>query len=153
MLCPFCSHAENKVLDKRDANEGKATRRRRECLNCQKRFTTYERLESNPIIIVKRNGTREQFDREKIKRGIQRSCEKRPISNEQIEKLIDEVESELKSTDNAEVKSRVIGELVMEKLKSLDEVAFVRFASVYRQFKDIKTFQSELKKLLKEPSK
>jgi len=153
MLCPFCSHPENKVIDKRDANEGKATRRRRECLNCQKRFTTYERLESNPLIIVKRNGTREAFDRAKLKRGIQKSCEKRPVSDEQIEKLLDDIEAQLRTKSDSEVKSRIIGELIMEKLKDLDEVAFVRFASVYRQFKDIKTFQNELKKLLKEPKK
>ncbi|MFH1054140.1 MAG: transcriptional regulator NrdR [Candidatus Woesearchaeota archaeon] len=149
MKCPFCHSDDNKVLDKRESNEGKITRRRRECLGCKKRFTTYERIESHPIIVVKKNKNREQFDRYKLKRGIQKSCEKRPVSDEQIEKIIDQIETELKNRSSSEIKSKEIGEMVMEKLKDIDEVSFVRFASVYRHFKDIKTFEKELKKLLK----
>lgn len=148
MKCPFCSFEESKVIDSRPTEEGEKIRRRRECVNCQKRFTTYEIIETLPIIVIKKDKTREVFDREKIRGGILRSCQKRPVSLSTIEKMIDDIENTLQNSLDREVSSDKIGELVMEKLKDVDEIAYVRFASVYRQFKDINTFMDELNKLL-----
>ncbi len=153
MKCPHCGYTESKVLDSRPADEGACIRRRRECLNCQTRFTTYERLETMPLIVVKKDGSRQAFDRQKILAGIVRACEKRPVSLADMEKLVDEIESRLRSSMESEVSSISIGEMVMEGLKGIDEVAYVRFASVYREFKDINTFMGELKTLLKEQEK
>lgn len=148
MKCPFCGFEESKVIDSRPTDEGERIRRRRECISCGKRFTTYEIIESVPVVVVKKDKSREVFDREKLFNGMMRACEKRPVSVEVIEKSIDEIEAELQNSLDREVTSVKIGELVMDKLKEIDEVAYVRFASVYRQFKDINTFMSELKKLL-----
>ncbi|MBR0535311.1 MAG: transcriptional regulator NrdR [Clostridia bacterium] len=148
MKCPFCSFEESKVIDSRPTDEGERIRRRRECMSCAKRFTTYEIIESVPIVVVKKDKSREVFDRDKLFNGMMRACEKRPVSVEVIEKAIDEIEAELQNSLDREVTSVKIGEYVMDKLKDIDEVAYVRFASVYRQFKDINTFMSELKKLL-----
>jgi len=148
MKCPSCGHLESKVVDSRPSSEGTSIRRRRECLSCQKRFTTFETIENVSIVVVKKNDTREIFDRTKLTSGMIRACEKRPVSIKQIENAVNEIEAYLQSTMRSEVSSTEIGELVMEKLKELDEVAYVRFASVYRQFKDINTFMEELKKLL-----
>lgn len=150
MKCPFCGHDESKVIDSRPADDGERIRRRRECLGCKKRFTTHEVIESVPIIVVKRDKSREVFDRAKLTGGILRACEKRPVSLEQVESVVDSIESSLQSSLDREVTSQSIGELAMEKLKDVDEVAYVRFASVYRSFKDINTFMEELTKLLKE---
>ena len=150
MKCPYCSYEESKVIDSRPADDGERIRRRRECLSCKKRFTTHEVIESVPIIVVKRDKSREVFDRAKLTGGILRACEKRPVSLEQIESVVDSIESSLQSSLDREVTSQSIGELAMEKLKDVDEVAYVRFASVYRSFKDINTFMEELTKLLKE---
>ncbi|MBE6650896.1 MAG: transcriptional repressor NrdR [Ruminococcaceae bacterium] len=149
MKCPACGFAESKVLDSRPTDEGGAIRRRRECLSCQKRFTTYERLEVMPIIVVKKDKSREAFDRSKILNGMIRACEKRPVSIAVIERAVSDIEATLNNSLQTEVSSTKIGELVMEALKGIDEVAYVRFASVYRQFKDINTFMDELKILLK----
>lgn len=148
MKCPFCSYEESKVIDSRPTDEGERIRRRRECLNCQKRFTTYEVIESLPIIVIKKDKSREVFNREKLLNGLLRACEKRPVSLEDLEKLIDGIELSLQNSLDREVSSERIGELVMDGLKDIDEVAYVRFASVYRQFKDIGTFMTELNKLL-----
>ena len=148
MKCPICGHLESKVLDSRPANEGASIRRRRECLACQKRFTTFETIEIVSFMVVKKDKTRELFDRSKVKKGIVRACEKRPVTMEQIETAVSEIEQQLLSSMRSEIASTEIGELVMDKLKDLDEVAYVRFASVYRQFKDITTFRDELNKLL-----
>ncbi len=149
MKCPFCGFEESKVIDSRPTDEGEKIRRRRECMSCTKRFTTYEIIESVPIVVVKKDGkSREVFDRDKLFNGMMRACEKRPVSVDVIEKAIDEIEAEIQNSLDREVTSVRIGELVMDKLKDIDEVAYVRFASVYRQFKDINTFMSELKKLL-----
>lgn len=148
MKCPFCAFEESKVIDSRPTDEGERIRRRRECMSCGKRFTTYEIIESVPIVVVKKDKSREVFDRDKLFNGMMRACEKRPVSVEVIEKAIDEIEAELQNSLDREVTSVKIGEYVMDKLKDIDEVAYVRFASVYRQFKDINTFMSELKKLL-----
>jgi len=148
MKCPICSHPESKVLDSRPSNEGSSIRRRRECLACQKRFTTFEAIEIMSFMVVKKDKTRELFDRSKVKKGIVRACEKRPVTMEQIENAVSEIEQQLLSSMRSEIPSTEVGELVMDKLKELDEVAFVRFASVYRQFKDITTFRDELDKLL-----
>ena len=150
MKCPYCGYEESKVIDSRPADEGERIRRRRECLKCGKRFTTHEVIETVPIIVVKRDKSREVFDRNKLTAGLLRACEKRPVSITQIEKMVDNIESQLQQTLDREVTSMQIGELTMEQLKSVDEVAYVRFASVYRQFKDINTFMDELNKLLKE---
>lgn len=150
MKCPYCGFEESKVIDSRPADEGERIRRRRECLKCSKRFTTHEVIETVPIIVVKRDKSREVFDRNKLTAGILRACEKRPVSIEQIEKMVDNIEGQLQSSLDREVTSMKIGELSMEQLKSVDEVAYVRFASVYRQFKDINTFMEELNKLLQE---
>ena len=149
MKCPFCGFEESKVIDSRPTDEGEKIRRRRECMSCAKRFTTYEIIESVPIVVVKKDGkSREVFDRDKLFNGMMRACEKRPVSVGDIDRAIDEIEAEIQNSLDREVTSVRIGELVMDKLKDIDEVAYVRFASVYRQFKDINTFMSELKKLL-----
>lgn len=150
MKCPFCGYSESKVIDSRPTDEGERIRRRRECMNCGKRFTTYEIIESVPIIVVKKDKSREAFDRSKLFNGLLRACEKRPVSIETIEKMVDEIEVALQNSLDREVTSIHIGELAMDKLKDTDEVAYVRFASVYRQFKDINTFMDELAKLLGE---
>ena len=144
MKCPSCGHPESKVLDSRPANEGVSIRRRRECLNCQKRFTTFETIESVSFMVVKKDKTRESFDRMKILNGIVRAGEKRPVTMHQMETAVGDIEQTLQATMRNEISSTEIGELVMDKLKELDEVAYVRFASVYRQFKDITTFRDEL---------
>lgn len=151
MNCPFCSHEESKVVDSRPTDEGQAIRRRRECSNCKKRFTTYEKIEELPLIVVKKGGTRESYNRSKVMNGIIRSCEKRPVSLQDIEEMVDEIEKTLYNSMEKEISTKFIGELVMDKLKKTDEVAYVRFASVYREFKDISTFMEELNKLLKDP--
>ena len=149
MRCLFCGHLESKVIDSRSTEEGTTIRRRRECLECGKRFTTYEKIETIPMIVVKKDGTRETFDREKVLNGILRACEKRPVTLSDIEKLIDDMESKLYNMLEREVTSERIGEMVMERLKDLDDIASVRFASVYRQFKDINSFMDELAKIIK----
>ena len=148
MKCSYCSFEESKVIDSRPTDEGERIRRRRECLSCQKRFTTYEIIESLPIIVIKKDKSREVFNRDKLLNGLLRACEKRPVSLEKLENMIDDIEVVLQNSLDREVSSDKIGELVMDKLKDVDEVAYVRFASVYRQFKDIGTFMSELNKLL-----
>ena len=149
MKCPACGFAESKVLESPPTEEGGSIRRRRECLSCQKRFTTYERLEVMPIIVVKKDKSREAFDRTQLVNGMIRACEKRPVTMSEIERAVSDIEASLNNSLQTEVSSTVIGELVMEELKKIDEVAYVRFASVYRQFKDINTFMDELKLLLK----
>lgn len=148
MKCPYCSFAGTKVLDSRPANENKSIRRRRECEQCSRRFTTFEMVEETPLMVIKKDGSREEFSREKVLRGLIRACEKRPVSADQLDQLVSEVEKSLRNTAAAEVESREIGELLMEQLYPVDEVAYVRFASVYRQFKDINMFMKELKTLL-----
>lgn len=150
MKCPYCGFKESKVVDSRPAEEGSSIRRRRECLSCSKRFTTYETMESLPMVVVKRDGSRQTFDRRKLVNGMLRACEKRPVSVAQLEKLGEEIEQELQNSLEREISTEHVGELVMDKLKGVDEVAYVRFASVYRQFKDINTFMRELNKLLDE---
>ncbi len=150
MKCPYCNFYETKVIDSRPTNEGQAIRRRRECINCGKRFTTYEKKEEIPLIIVKKDGNRQLYNRNKLLNGIIKSCEKRPVSMETIESTVDEIERELYNSMEKEVTSQHIGEMVMDKLKYIDEVSYVRFASVYRQFKDVNTFMDELKKILNE---
>lgn len=149
MKCPFCRHTDGKVVDSRSSKDGDAIRRRRECLNCGRRFTTYERIEEVAQMVIKKDGRRENFDRWKLKSGLLKAVEKRPVSLEQVDALIDEVERELFNTTEHEVSTRALGEAVMKKLQQLDEVAYVRFASVYRQFKDLGEFMDELKGLLK----
>lgn len=148
MKCPYCDYYGSKVLDSRPANEFKSIRRRRECEQCQRRFTTFEMIEETPLMVIKKDGSREQFSRDKILRGLIRACEKRPVSVEQLEKIVSEVELQIRDTAHAEVDSQQIGEAVMEQLYPVDEVAYVRFASVYRQFKDISMFMKELNNLL-----
>lgn len=148
MKCPYCSDEESKVIDSRPTDEGERIRRRRECLKCGKRFTTYEIIESLPIIVIKKDRSRETFDRDKLLNGVLRACEKRPVSINTLDAMIDEIEATIQNSLDREVTSDKIGELVMEKLKNIDEVAYVRFASVYRQFKDITTFMEELNKLI-----
>ena len=148
MKCPFCGYEESKVIDSRPTDEGEKIRRRRECISCAKRFTTYEIIETVPIVVVKKDKSRQAFDRVKLFNGMLRACEKRPVSIDQLEKVVTDIETELQNSLDREVTSVHIGELVMDKLKGLDEVAYVRFASVYRQFKDINTFMDELTKLL-----
>jgi transcriptional repressor NrdR len=150
LRCPFCGYEESKVIDSRPTDEGERIRRRRECISCGKRFTTYEVIESVPIIVVKKDKSREVFDRAKLFSGLLRACEKRPVSLETIEKTVAEIETVLQNSLDREVTSERIGQLAMDKLKDIDEVAYVRFASVYRQFKDINTFMDELAKLLSE---
>ena len=148
MKCPFCGFTDSKVIDSRPAEDGTTIRRRRECLECAKRFTTYEIIERMPLVVIKRDGSRESFDKVKIINGVIRACEKRPVTMTQIEDLANDIELELRGRLESEVKSEVVGEMVMTRLKDLDEVAYVRFASVYRSFKDINTFMEELTKLL-----
>jgi transcriptional repressor NrdR len=148
MKCPFCENEETKVVDTRPTDEGHTIRRRRECMSCGKRFTTYEKIENIQLIVVKKDKTREVFDRTKMLNGIIRACEKRPVSLKEIERITDNIEKKLQNSLENEITSDRIGELVMEELKNLDDVAYVRFASVYRQFKDINTFMDELKKLI-----
>ena len=148
MKCPFCLSEDDKVIDSRSSNEGKSVRRRRECLKCKKRFTTYEYVEEVPLMVIKKDGRRESFDRNKITSGILKACEKRPVSVEKVDLLVDRVEKELQKSFDKEVKAQVVGELVMDRLHRLDEVAYVRFASVYRQFRDINQFMKELKEIL-----
>jgi len=150
MKCPFCGHENTRVIDSRPADENNSIRRRRVCDECDKRFTTYEKIETIPLIIIKKDNNRETYDRKKIEAGVLRACHKRPISAAQITQLIDEVETEIFNMEEKEIPSDVIGELVMNKLKDLEAVAYVRFASVYREFKDINTFMDELKSVLKE---
>ena len=149
MKCPYCGFSESKVVDSRPADEG-SIRRRRECLQCERRFTTYETVESLPMVVIKKDGSRQTFDRSKVLRGIQRSCEKRPVPVADMERMALEIEQEPQNKLEREISTELVGEMVMDKLKKADEVAYVRFASVYRQFKDINTFMSELNKLLNE---
>ncbi len=148
MKCPFCDFTDSKVIDSRPTEEGTSIRRRRECISCGKRFTTYEKVESVPIMVIKKDQTREPFDREKVLAGIIQACRKRPVSMEQMEQMVDNIESELQNLMDREITSTKIGEMVMNELKKTDDVAYVRFASVYRQFKDINTFVAEVNKLL-----
>jgi len=150
MKCPYCAHLESKVVDSRPADEGASIRRRRECLSCHKRFTTYETMESLPLMVIKKDGSRQSFDRNKVLGGLIRACEKRPVSYHTLEEIADEIEQVLQNKMEREIASSEIGELVMDRLKKVDEVAYVRFASVYRQFKDINTFMHELNKLLED---
>ena len=150
MKCPYCDYLESKVVDTRPTDEGQAIRRRRECIKCTKRFTTYEKIEEIPTIVVKKDGNRQSYDRNKLLNGIIKSCEKRPVSLEEIERIVDDIEKSLSNSLEKEITSVEIGEMVMNELKDLDEVAYVRFASVYRQFKDVNSFMSELKKILDE---
>ena len=148
MKCPYCNQDNTRVVDSRPADENTAIRRRRMCDECGKRFTTYEKVETIPLIVIKKDQNREQYDRSKIEAGVLRACHKRPVSAEQIHKLVDSVETELFNREEREIPSSVIGEIVMDKLKDLEAVAYVRFASVYREFKDVNTFMDELKKML-----
>ena len=148
MKCPFCGYSESKVIDSRPAEEGTTIRRRRECLSCQRRFTTYEIVERMPLVVIKRDGSRQSFDKVKLINGMVRACEKRPVSLNQLEQIADEIEQDLQSGLEREISTVIIGEMVMSRLKDVDEVAYVRFASVYRSFKDINTFMEELAKLL-----
>ncbi|MBR7554250.1 transcriptional regulator NrdR [Allobacillus sp. GCM10007491] len=148
MKCPNCDYKSTRVLDSRPIDEGKTIRRRRECDECNYRFTTFERVEEIPLIVVKKEGMREEFSREKLKRGLLKSCEKRPVSVDQVEKIAFDVERELRNQGNSEVMSNDIGEMIMERLADVDEVAYVRFASVYRQFKDINVFMNELNEMI-----
>lgn len=150
MRCPYCGYAESKVIDSRPTDEGARIRRRRECLSCTKRFTTYEIIESLPIIVVKKDKSRESFDRNKLLNGLLRACEKRPVSLSTVEQAVDEIEAQIQNSLDREVTTDLIGEYAMDKLKAIDEVAYVRFASVYRQFKDINSFQEAISRLLKE---
>ncbi len=148
MKCPFCGHKEDKVIDSRSSEEGRSIRRRRECLKCKRRFTTYENIEETSLMVIKKDGRREPFDRKKVLAGLKKACEKRPISTQQLEDLAEKIEYTLQSKFEKEVDASQVGELLMEELYKLDEVAYVRFASVYRQFKDINQFMKELKGLL-----
>ena len=148
MRCPSCNHDDDKVIDSRPSDEGSAIRRRRECTVCGARFTTYEKIENQPLLVVKKDGTREPFDRDKLTAGILKSCEKRPVSTDQIDKLVASIETHQQNALKREISSQEIGEMVMEGLKEIDEVAYVRFASVYRQFKDVNSFLQELNDML-----
>ena len=149
MKCPFCNESDTKVIDSRPADDNSSIRRRRQCESCGKRFTTYEKLETMPLMVIKKDNSREAYDRSKIEAGILHSCHKRPVSTQQINALVDEVENEIFNMEEKGVATAAIGEIVMDKLKALDEVAYVRFASVYREFKDVNTFMEEIGKLLK----
>jgi transcriptional repressor NrdR len=149
MKCPFCGSSESKVIDKRETDNDESTRRRRECLTCQKRFTTYENVELASLTVIKKEGVRQQFDRRKILSGLIKACEKRKISIQQLEKVADEIEADLRNLGVPEIPSQLVGEKVMEKLKALDDIAYIRFASVYREFTDLTSFEKELKTLLK----
>lgn len=148
MRCPYCGFRESKVVDSRPADEGSSIRRRRECLSCEKRFTTYETVESLPMVVIKKDGSRQSFDRRKVLGGMIRACEKRPVPLAELEKIAEEIEQDLQNSMEREISTEAIGEKVMERLRNVDQVAYVRFASVYRQFKDIDTFMTELNKLL-----
>lgn len=148
MRCPYCGHLEDKVVDSREAKDGDAIRRRRECLECGRRFTSYERIDEIPYMVVKKDGRRETFDRNKIMSGLMRACEKRPISTAQLESIVDEVEKEVQDSLDREVSTSEIGKIIMRRLKSLDKVAYVRFASVYLEFEDVSAFMTELKALV-----
>ena len=150
MKCPYCGHPESKVIDSRPADENASIRRRRECLSCAKRFTTYETVESLPMVVVKKDGSRQSFDRQKVLRGMIRACEKRPVALAELERIADEIEQELQNSMEREIRTEDVGEKVMDRLRKVDQVAYVRFASVYRQFKDLDTFMAELNKLLAE---
>ena len=153
MKCPYCGEDDTKVIDSRPADDNSSIRRRRQCERCGKRFTTYEKLETMPFMVIKKDRTREAYNRSKVEAGIVRSCHKRPVSTQQINAVLDEIENEIFNCEDKEVETTVIGELVMDKLKKLDEVAYVRFASVYREFKDVNTFMEELGKLLENKRK
>ncbi|AMA73953.1 MULTISPECIES: transcriptional regulator NrdR [Aneurinibacillus] len=153
MRCPYCAHNGTRVLDSRPVNDGKSIRRRRECEECTRRFTTFEVVEETPLLVVKKDGAREEFSREKILRGIIRACEKRPVPLETLESIVDKIERDLRNSGRSEVQSKDIGELVMNALYDVDEVAYVRFASVYRQFKDINVFVQELEELIRNSRK
>ncbi|MDY2790243.1 MAG: transcriptional regulator NrdR [Lachnospiraceae bacterium] len=148
MKCPFCAHENTKVIDSRPADDNNSIRRRRECEKCGKRFTTYEKIESIPLVVIKKDNNRETYDRSKIEKGILQSCHKRPVSVDQIERTVDNIENRIFNMELKEIESSVIGEIVMEELMNLEEVAYVRFASVYREFKDVNTFMNEIKKIL-----
>ena len=150
MKCPFCGHEESKVIDSRESKKGISIRRRRECIACARRFTTYEKIEEIPYMIVKKDGTRQLFDRQKLLRGLLKACEKRPIPVAKFEEIVEEIESKLQERPEKEMKASDVGALVMERLKDLDKVAYVRFASVYREFRDVLEFKQELETLLKE---
>ncbi|MBP5493368.1 MAG: transcriptional repressor NrdR [Clostridiales bacterium] len=149
MKCPFCGHLEDKVIDSRPAEDGSSIRRRRECLSCASRFTTYEKVEILPLLVVKKDGTREAYSQEKLMGGLLKACEKRPVSSEQLTSIVTYVENQIQNTAKREISTNDIGEMVMQQLKGIDEVAYVRFASVYRQFKDVNSFMEELKEMLK----
>ena len=149
MKCPFCGTPESKVIDSRPTDEGTIIRRRRECIECEKRFTTYEKIESIPLRVIKKDKSREMFDSQKLLNGIMRACEKRPVTMEQLQNIVDDIENEIFSTLDKEISTKEIGQKVMNALKNIDEVSYVRFASVYRQFKDIDTFMQELSALMK----
>ncbi|HAU51257.1 MAG TPA: transcriptional regulator NrdR [Clostridiales bacterium] len=149
MKCPFCGHMEDKVIDSRPAEDGSAIRRRRECLSCSSRFTTYEKVELLPLLVIKKDGTREAYSQEKLLGGLMKACEKRPVSSEQLTQIVSYVENQIQTTTKREISTNEIGEMVMQQLKGIDEVAYVRFASVYRQFKDVNSFMDELKDMLK----
>ena len=149
MKCPYCNHPDTRVIDSRPADDGSSIRRRRSCDVCGKRFTTYEKVETIPMIVIKKDSTREQYRRDKIENGVLRACYKRPVSAEDIQAAVDRIETKIFSMEAKEIPTSQIGEIVMEELKGLDEVAYVRFASVYREFKDVNTFMDELKKILK----
>ena len=149
MKCPFCGYDDSKVLDTRPTDEGNTIRRRRECLKCQKRFTTYEKIEQSPIMVIKKDGNRQAFDREKIIRGMIKSCEKRPVSAADIEEAVNNIEKKIENSIKKEISSLEVGEMVMDELKDLDEVSYVRFASVYREFKDLQSFIDELENFVK----
>lgn len=151
--CPFCGHLDTKVLDSRETDNGAVTRRRRECLKCSKRLTTYEHIEMAGLIVVKKDGKREPFDRNKLRLGVIKACEKRPISIERIDALVSEIEAEIMNLEKTEIKSSTVGELVMKKLKKVDKVAYIRFASVYRDFADLTSFKKEVEKLLEKKGK
>ena len=148
LKCPFCSYEESKVVDSRSTEDNMSIRRRRECLKCSKRYTTYEKIEDIPILVIKKDSSREYFDKSKIVNGLIKACQKRPVSRAQIEAVADEVEKKISNAMLAEIKSDYIGEIIMESLKNIDEVSYVRFASVYRQFKDVNTFMEEIKNLM-----
>ncbi len=150
MRCPFCDHAESKVIDSRESKNGLCIRRRRECLECEKRFTTYEKIEEIPYMVIKKDGKRQRFDSQKLLQGLLKACEKRPVPVSKLEEIVDEIEANLQDRADKEIAASEIGRLVMEKLKVLDKVAYVRFASVYREFKDVLEFKKELEVLLKE---
>ncbi|MHC5267668.1 transcriptional regulator NrdR [Enterococcus sp. LJL98] len=148
MQCPKCHHSSSKVVDSRQADDGRTIRRRRECENCGFRFTTFERIEETPLLVIKKNGTREEFNREKVLRGLVRSAEKRPVTMEQMERIVDQVERKIRESGESEIPTQLIGEYVMEYLVDLDEIAYIRFASVYRQFKDMSVFLKELQDIV-----